>query len=321
MPTHPTRSIANWDAIKRDEKADARAARRRSRTHCRRSCVRRRSRSAVVGVGFEWETLDDVWDKVHEEIEELKATEPGSPEAAEEIGDVLFTVVNLARKQGIDAEEALRATCDEVHGTLARHGAGRRAGGAISPSSARTGSKDCGRMPRRARRGTERRAPRRRARPQGETRRSDAMSYITDVFAREILDSRGNPTVEVEVVLDDGSFGRAAVPERRVDRRSTRPSSCATATRRATSARACARRSSNVNEIIAPEIVGLDATDQRVIDATLHRARRHAEQGQARRERDPGRLAGRARRRRPSRPSSRSTATSAARTRTCCRCR
>ena len=38
------------------------------------------------------------------------------------------------------------------------------------------------------------------------------MSVITDVFAREILDSRGNPTVEVEVYLEDGSMGRAAVP-------------------------------------------------------------------------------------------------------------
>ena len=38
------------------------------------------------------------------------------------------------------------------------------------------------------------------------------MSVIIDVFGREILDSRGNPTVEVEVVLEDGSFGRAAVP-------------------------------------------------------------------------------------------------------------
>ncbi|WP_417756042.1 hypothetical protein, partial [Senegalimassilia anaerobia] len=37
------------------------------------------------------------------------------------------------------------------------------------------------------------------------------MSVIIDVFGREILDSRGNPTVEVEVVLEDGSFGRAAV--------------------------------------------------------------------------------------------------------------
>ena len=38
------------------------------------------------------------------------------------------------------------------------------------------------------------------------------MSNIVDVHGREVLDSRGNPTVEVEVVLDDGSFGRAAVP-------------------------------------------------------------------------------------------------------------
>ncbi len=38
------------------------------------------------------------------------------------------------------------------------------------------------------------------------------MSFITDIYAREILDSRGNPTVEVDVMLDDGSFGRAAVP-------------------------------------------------------------------------------------------------------------
>ena len=38
------------------------------------------------------------------------------------------------------------------------------------------------------------------------------MSIITDVYAREILDSRGNPTVEVDVALESGAFGRAAVP-------------------------------------------------------------------------------------------------------------
>src|ERR671913_1015827 len=42
--------------------------------------------------------------------------------------------------------------------------------------------------------------------------RSPAMSVVAAVGAREILDSRGNPTVEVEVLLEDGSFGRAAVP-------------------------------------------------------------------------------------------------------------
>jgi enolase len=38
------------------------------------------------------------------------------------------------------------------------------------------------------------------------------MGTITSIFAREILDSRGNPTVEVDVILDSGSYGRAAVP-------------------------------------------------------------------------------------------------------------
>ena len=63
------------------------------------------------------------------------------------------------------------------------------------------------------------------------------MAMITAVHARQILDSRGNPTVEVEVLLEDGSYGRAAVPSvpRPVP---SRPSSAATATRRCTSARA-----------------------------------------------------------------------------------
>jgi tetrapyrrole methylase family protein/MazG family protein len=67
----------------------------------------------AVSAGFEWDSLEGVWAKVHEEIDELKAEEPGSPQAAEEIGDLLFTIVNLARKQGIDAETALRGTCDK----------------------------------------------------------------------------------------------------------------------------------------------------------------------------------------------------------------
>ena len=59
---------------------------------------------------------------------------------------------------------------------------------------------------------------------------------IVDVSAREILDSRGNPTVEVEVTLDDGTVGRPVLPPA-----STRPASCATAIRAVTSARACSK--------------------------------------------------------------------------------
>ncbi len=60
--------------------------------------------------GFEWDTVADVWDKVAEERVEFEAEEPGSPERALEFGDMLFALVNVARKEGIDAEEALRAS-------------------------------------------------------------------------------------------------------------------------------------------------------------------------------------------------------------------
>jgi len=108
----PEQVIANWDAIKRDENAEAGLLDSIPRSLPALMLAQKISKRAV-SVGFEWETLDDIWDKVHEEIDELKDTEPGSPEAADEIGDLLFTVVNLARKQGIDAEEALRGTCDK----------------------------------------------------------------------------------------------------------------------------------------------------------------------------------------------------------------
>jgi len=94
------------------------------------------------------------------------------------------------------------------------------------------------------------------------------MSTIFDVHAREILDSRGNPTVEVDVTLASGAFGRAAVP-----------SGASTGTFEAVELRdgeknrylgkGVKKAVSNVNEIIAPEIIGLDALDQALIDKTL----------------------------------------------------
>jgi hypothetical protein len=66
------------------------------------------------------------------------------------------------------------------------------------------------------------------------------MTAIIDIHAREILDSRGNPTVEVDVLLEDGSFGRAAVPRAPAPAR-MKPLNCATATRAAIWARACSR--------------------------------------------------------------------------------
>ncbi|MFP4016456.1 MAG: phosphopyruvate hydratase [Halanaerobiales bacterium] len=87
---------------------------------------------------------------------------------------------------------------------------------------------------------------------------------IIDVFAREILDSRGNPTVEVDVVLEDGSMGRAAVP-----------SGASTGAHEAVELRdgedryfgkGVKKAVENVNEVIAAELVGHDALDQVEID-------------------------------------------------------
>ena len=83
------------------------------------------SRKAVA-VGFEWNTLDDVWDQVNSEIAELNEAYAQAPKAAngkvegdvpaaqhveEEFGDVLFSLVNVARRMGIDSENALRSSC------------------------------------------------------------------------------------------------------------------------------------------------------------------------------------------------------------------
>ena len=70
------------------------------------------SRKAAA-VGFEWDSVEAVWDKVAEERAEFEAEEPGSAVRELEFGDVLFALVNVARKEGIDAESALRASTNK----------------------------------------------------------------------------------------------------------------------------------------------------------------------------------------------------------------
>ncbi|MEK4381211.1 phosphopyruvate hydratase [Aeribacillus sp. FSL K6-2848] len=94
------------------------------------------------------------------------------------------------------------------------------------------------------------------------------MPAITDVYAREVLDSRGNPTVEVEVYTESGAFGRALVPSgastgeyeavelRDGDKERYLGKGVLTAVK-------------NVNEIIAPELLGFDVTEQNAIDQLL----------------------------------------------------
>lgn len=94
------------------------------------------------------------------------------------------------------------------------------------------------------------------------------MPYIMSVFAREVLDSRGNPTVECEVLTESGAWGRAIVP-----------SGASTGEREALELRdgdkdrylgkGTLKAVKNVNEIIAPEVIGMDVTDQAAIDELM----------------------------------------------------
>lgn len=94
------------------------------------------------------------------------------------------------------------------------------------------------------------------------------MPFIVDVYAREVLDSRGNPTVEVEVTTESGAFGRAIVP-----------SGASTGEREALELRdgdksrfggkGVLKAVENVNDILAEAIVGFDVRDQNLIDKTM----------------------------------------------------
>ncbi|AYL98976.1 phosphopyruvate hydratase [Mucilaginibacter sp. cycad4] len=94
------------------------------------------------------------------------------------------------------------------------------------------------------------------------------MSIIIDVHARQILDSRGNPTIEVEVLTENGAFGRAAVP-----------SGASTGVHEAVELRdndkskymgkGVLKAVENVNEILAPELKGIDVFEQNAIDALM----------------------------------------------------
>ena len=94
------------------------------------------------------------------------------------------------------------------------------------------------------------------------------MSYISEIFARQILDSRGNPTVEVDVLTDEGALGRAAVP-----------SGASTGVHEAVELRDGDKKKyggkgvlkavANVNDIIADQLIGWGVNDQAGVDAKL----------------------------------------------------
>ena len=93
------------------------------------------------------------------------------------------------------------------------------------------------------------------------------MSYISFIEARQILDSRGNPTIEVDVFTESGAMGRAAVPSgastgehEAVELRDEAPEFLGKGVLKAVE---------NVKEIIAPELIGLPVFEQNLIDAVM----------------------------------------------------
>ena len=175
-------------------------------------------------------------------------TEPDA-RVADELGDVLFAAVNVARRLNVDPELELRGDDAALRRAgRAGRGARRRRTARLAGARARASRTATTTWPRRS---------------------FDERSIVATSARRQILDSRGNPTVEVEVGLESG---RSGAPRCRRARRParTRRSSCATATRRvlARQGRAQGGRATSNGEIAAA-LRGLDAADQRALDAAL----------------------------------------------------
>ena len=163
-------------------------------------------------------------------------------EASRQVGDVLYAVATLAQRVGVDAEQALRDRALVLaHGDP--RGRGRPRSGERHPLTLESGV------------------------PPGETPRRNVVSTIEHVIGREVLDSRGNPTVEAEVLLDSGARGRAIAP-----------SGASTGIREAVelrdggarySGKGVLRAVGHVNAEIAEAVCGLDALDQRAVDFAM----------------------------------------------------
>jgi|TARA_Y100000592_G_scaffold35969_1_gene57075 ATP diphosphatase len=103
--------LKNWEALKSNERKDAgqhsvldnipQAMPALSRAY--------KLQKRCANVGFDWPTVEGCWDKVKEEIIEVEQTETGSDELTEELGDLMFALVNVVRKHKLDPEAVLRA--------------------------------------------------------------------------------------------------------------------------------------------------------------------------------------------------------------------
>ncbi|MFN4199769.1 nucleoside triphosphate pyrophosphohydrolase [Fervidobacterium riparium] len=106
-------SYARWEEIKAKEKGEKRRTSIGDVNHALPGLsLARRVQENAAGVGFDWTKIEDVWDKVEEEIEELRRAK-NQEEIEEEFGDLLFAIVNLARFMNVDPESAIRKATEK----------------------------------------------------------------------------------------------------------------------------------------------------------------------------------------------------------------
>ena len=191
---------SNWETIKREQEGRSGIFHDVPESLPSLLYARKVQRRAAA-IDFEYPDVDGALADLDDELRELKEAiseaggEPApeteaDPHVFDELGDVLFAAVNVARRVNVDPELALRAMSQRFRDRVER---ARGAGG-------------------RGRRGLRRAEPRAEGRVLRPGEGGVSLSGIASVHARQILDSRGNPTVEVDVRLESGAFGRAAVP-------------------------------------------------------------------------------------------------------------
>jgi tetrapyrrole methylase family protein/MazG family protein len=121
--TSPEQALRNWESMKDQHKAQQKGSDRSILDgiplHLPALQQALMISSKVVRVGFEWETEEDVWKKLEEEFREFREAET-EEHRSEELGDILFTMVNIARKQKINPEDALRSANEKFRERFAK---------------------------------------------------------------------------------------------------------------------------------------------------------------------------------------------------------
>lgn len=103
-------ALQNWEALKSNERKKAGLESVLDNVPNTMPALSRayKLQKRCATVGFDWPSVDGCWDKVKEEILEVEQTAPGSAELTDELGDLMFAMVNVVRKHGLDPEAVLR---------------------------------------------------------------------------------------------------------------------------------------------------------------------------------------------------------------------